>query len=145
MYKNEIEISELNKLYDEIYYSTYEESESALDIISNFISEKEYQNFEFSPRDMRDIIDVILDLYDEIVDQLDDEGFVSIRDFVNDKKERINGREMDEILEGEYEKYLYEDFKESLVDSDNDMYDDMYDEDEEDICEDEDNHEHDGF
>ncbi|MTI49355.1 hypothetical protein [Sporosalibacterium faouarense] len=128
MYKSEIEINELNKLYDEIYYSSLEESEIALDVISNFISEKEYQNFEFNPRDMRDIIDVILDLYDEIIDQLDDEGMSNISSFVMDKKERINSREMDALLESEYAKYLHEDYDDALINEDEVIYEDIYDE-----------------
>lgn len=129
MFKNEIEINELNKLYDEIYYGTFDEVESALDILTNCISEKEYQEFEFNPKIMEDIIDIIIELYDEIIEVLDDEGISEIKNFISEKKDRILNREMDEILENEYLKYLDEDYDDSIINDDEDeVYEDIYNE-----------------
>ncbi len=130
MYKNEIDINELNKLYDEIYYSNYDEVELGLDIITSLISEKEYQEFVFSPRDMEDIKEIILDLYNEVIELFDDEGLSKIRDFASDIRDRISNREMDEVIENEYKKYLEENYDESLVNKD-EYYEDNYNEDDE--------------
>lgn len=126
MFKNVIEINELNKLYDEIYYGTFDEVESTLDILTNCISEKEYQEFEFHPKIMEDVMDIIIELYDEIIEVLDDEGISEIKNFISDKKDRILNREMDEVLENEYMKYLNEDYDESLINEDEEDYEDMY-------------------
>lgn len=126
MFKNVIEINELNKLYDEIYYGTFDEVESALDILTNCISEKEYQEFEFYPKVMEDIMDTIIELYDEIIEILDDEGISEIKNLISEKKDRIINREMDEILENEYLKYLDEDYDDSLINDDDEEYDDIY-------------------
>ncbi len=126
MFKNEIEINELNKLYDEIYYGNFDEIESALDILTNCISEKEYQEFEFYPKNMEEITDVIIELYDEVVEVLDDEGISEIKSFVLEKKDKILNREMDEILENEYMKYLDEDYDHELIDEDKEEYEDIY-------------------
>lgn len=126
MYKNEIEINELNKLYDEIYYGNYEEVESTLDILTNCISEKEYQEFEVFPKTMTDIMDIIIELYQEIIEVLDDEGISEIKNLVSEKKHRILNREMDEILESEYIKYLDEDYDGTLIDDNKEGYEDDY-------------------
>lgn len=129
MYKSEIQINELNKLYDEIYYNTYEETESALDIINNLISEKEYQEFDFIPRNLRDIVDLILDLYDELIILVEEEALSSIRDFIVERQERIANGEMDEILKNEYSKSLDENFHETLISKDDVPYKDVYEND----------------
>ena len=127
MLKNEVEINEINKLYDEIYYGTFGEVESALDILTNCISEKEYQEFEFFPKVIVDIMEIIIDLYDEVIEILDDEGISEIKTFIADKKDKILNRKMDEILENEYIKYLDEDYDDTHIDDNKVEYEVIYD------------------
>lgn len=120
MFKNKIEISELNKIYDEIYYSNFEDGDYGLDVITNLISQKEYEEPKLNIVTLEDIIDIITELYDELIDNLDNDGLSDISDYISDKKEKVLNREMDKTLLVEYGKFIDihnedEDFDDSIV------------------------------
>ncbi|WP_352420065.1 hypothetical protein [Proteiniborus sp.] len=131
MSRLQIELSELNKLYDEIYYGNFKNVEVALDIVSNIISEKEFECEEEFIFGLSSIIEIIVGVLDEASDVLDNEGLYDVSNYIKDKIDKIQSGENDEYIESTYTNYLNED------------YDDVYDDEE--LFEVDENYDEDGF
>lgn len=137
MSRLQIELSELNKLYDEIYYSNFENVEVALDIISNIVSEKEFEDEEEFIFDLSSIIDIIIGVLDETAEVFDNEGLYNVSNYIKEKIDKIQSGEYDESIENTYINYLNEDYDdeddfddEELLEIDEDYdEDDLYEDD----------------
>ncbi|WP_427339501.1 hypothetical protein [Caloranaerobacter sp. DY30410] len=110
MDKNKIQVNELNKLYDEIYYSNNSDVEQALELISNLISEKEYEESGIEVNDLSDIIHIAIETLEEISEIFDSEGLVDSYNFVIEKLESLQNGELDDVIEEEYSKFFDDDF-----------------------------------
>ncbi|WP_069649283.1 hypothetical protein [Caloranaerobacter ferrireducens] len=110
MDKNKIQVNELNRLYDEIYYSNNNDVEQALELISNLISEKEYEESGIEVNDLSDIIHIAIETLEEISEIFDNEGLIDSYNFVIEKLENLQNGELDDILEEEYSKFFDDDF-----------------------------------
>ena len=97
-----IEISELNKLYDEIYYANLNEIEQGLEIISNVIYEKEFENSTYEIATFSDVVDTIINLLDEVSEILYNEGLYDIYEYVRNKIDKILSGKLDEFIEKSY-------------------------------------------
>jgi len=135
MSKLKIELNELNKLYDEIYYGNFDNIETALEIISNIISEKEFEDEDDYISGMSNITDVIIEILDEVAETFDNEGLYDISSYIRDKIDRIQSGEIDDYIENTYINYLSDDYDE-IFDED-EIFDDNEDYDEDDIYDDE--------
>ncbi|MGF7056389.1 hypothetical protein [Brassicibacter mesophilus] len=113
-----IEVSELNKLYDEIYYTSLEGIEQALEVISSIISEKEFEDSGYSVSVFSDIVDSIIKILDETAEVMDSEELYDVGNFIREKADRIHAGELDDVIESNY-----------MNCSDDDEYDDYDDED----------------
>ena len=116
MDKNKIQVNELNKLYDEIYYSNNNDVEQALELISNLISEKEYEESGIEVNDLSDIIHIAIETLEEISEIFDNEGLIDSYNFVIEKLENLQSGELDDILEEEYSKFFDDDFQDEYGD-----------------------------
>lgn len=105
MKKNSIQVNELNKLYDELYYSTLDDVESSLDIITNLISEKELNEDKSEVVELPDIIDAIIEVLEEVAELFDSEGLIDEYSFTREKIEKIQSGELDDIIKDEYNNY----------------------------------------
>lgn len=110
MDKNKIQVNELNRLYDEIYYSNNNDVEQALELISNLISEKEYEESGIEVNDLTDIIHIAIETLEEISEIFDNEGLIDSYNFVVEKLESLQNGELDDIIEEEYSKFFDDDF-----------------------------------
>ncbi|KGG81339.1 hypothetical protein Y919_00875 [Caloranaerobacter azorensis H53214] len=110
MDKNKIQVNELNRLYDEIYYSNNNDVEQALELISNLISEKEYEESGIEVNDLSDIIHIAIETLEEISEIFDSEGLIDSYNFVIEKLENLQNGELDDIIEEEYNKFFDDDF-----------------------------------
>ncbi|SHH86999.1 hypothetical protein SAMN02745135_02484 [Caloranaerobacter azorensis DSM 13643] len=110
MDKNKIQVNELNRLYDEIYYSNNNDVEQALELISNLISEKEYEESGIEVNDLSDIIHIAIETLEEISEIFDSEGLIDSYNFVIEKLENLQNGELDDIIEEEYSKFFDDDF-----------------------------------
>ncbi|SDZ19275.1 hypothetical protein SAMN05660462_02159 [Proteiniborus ethanoligenes] len=129
MSKVKIELNELSKLYDEIYYANLEGVDVALDIISNITSEKEFEDSEEPVLGLSNIVDLIVEILDEVSEAFESEGLYDILDYVKDKIDKIQSGELDEYIEDTYINFLDEDLDNDF-DDDDDLYnDEEYDED----------------
>jgi len=135
MSKLKIELNELNKLYDEIYYGNFDNIETALEIISNIISEKEFEDEDDYISGMSNITDVIIEILDEVAETFDNEGLYDISSYIRDKIDRIQSGEIDDYIENTYINYLSDDYDE-IFDED-EIFGDNEDYDEDDIYDDE--------
>ncbi len=129
MSRLKIELSELNKLYDEIYYSNFDNIEIALDIISNIVSEKELEDEEDFVYGLSNIVDTIVGVLDEVGDVFDNEGLYDISGYVREKIDKIQSGENDDSIESTYINYLSEDYEDNLEDEELYEIDEGYDED----------------
>ncbi len=129
MSRLKIELSELNKLYDEIYYSNFDNIEIALDIISNIVSEKEFEDEEDFVYGLSNIVDTIVGILDEVAEVFDNEGLYDIGGYVKDKIDRIQSGDNDDSIESTYINYLSEDYEDNLEDEELYEIDEGYDED----------------
>lgn len=127
MSKLKIELNELNKLYDEIYYGNFDNIEAALEIISNIISEKEFEDEDDYVSGMSNVTDVIIEILDEVAETFDNEGLYDISTHIRDKIERIQSGESDDYIENTYINYLNDDYDEMF--DDDELFDDDYNED----------------
>ncbi|KPU27907.1 hypothetical protein TR13x_00715 [Caloranaerobacter sp. TR13] len=109
MDKNKIQVNELNKLYDEIYYSNNNDVEQALELISNLISEKEFEESGIEVNDLSDIIHIAIETLEEISEIFDNEGLIDSYNFVAEKLENLQSGELDEVIEEEYKEYFDDD------------------------------------
>lgn len=130
MSKLKIELSELSKLYDEIYYSNFDNVEVALDIISNITSEKEFEDEEELVFGLSNIVDVIVEILDEVAEIIESEGLYDISNYIRDKIDRVQSGENDDSIESTYINYLSEDYDEEFDDEELYEEDEEYDEDE---------------
>ncbi|QIB26347.1 hypothetical protein [Caloranaerobacter azorensis] len=110
MDKNKIQVNELNRLYDEIYYSNNNDVEQALELISNLISEKEYEESGIEVNDLSDIIHIAIETLEEISEIFDSEGLIDSYNFVVEKLESLQNGELDNVIEEEYSKFFDDDF-----------------------------------
>jgi len=126
-----IEISELNKLYDEIYYANLSEIEQGLEIISNVIYEKEFENSTYEIATFSDVIDTIINVLDEVSEILYNEGLYDINEYIRNKIDKIYSGKLDEVIEKNYllnsDIYFNED--DYYIQKSNDLYED------DDLCE----------
>ncbi|SCG83648.1 hypothetical protein DW1_2081 [Proteiniborus sp. DW1] len=129
MSKLKIQLNELNKLYDEIYYSSFDNVEVALDIISNITSEKELDDEEEYVFSLTDIADVIIEVLEEVAEALEIESIYDISAYIRDKIDKIQSGNIDDSIESSYINYLNEDFDEDFDEVDLYDADDDYDED----------------
>lgn len=134
MSKLKIELNELNKLYDEIYYSNFDNVEVALDIISNITSEKELEDEEDFVSGLSNIVDVIVEILDEVAEVFDNEGLYDISNYIRDKIDKVQSGENDDFIESTYINYLSEDYDEDFEDEE--LYDEEEEYDEDDLYED---------
>lgn len=134
MDKNKIQINELNKLYDEIYYSNLDNIEYALDVITNLISQKEYEDTASNISGLSNIIDAIIEIFEEVAEAFDNEELMDAYYYTKEKIDKLQSGDLDKTIEDEYEH-----FEEEIDDSylDGDFNDDITELDEE--VEDEDN------
>lgn len=129
MSKLKIELSELSKLYDEIYYSNFDNVELALDILSNITSEKEFEDEEELVFGLSHIVDVIVEILDEVAEVIESEGLYDISNYIRDKIDKVQSGEIDDSIESTYINYLSEDYDEDF--DDEELYEEEeYDEDE---------------
>jgi len=124
MNRNKIKVNELNKLYDEIYYSNLEEIDLTLDLITNLISDTEFQEIFEDVVELPDIISTIIEILDEISELFDNEGLGEAFIFTKEKIDKIQSGEIDDNIENEYIKFIEEEMDDDLLDED-------YEEDEE--------------
>lgn len=130
MSKLKIELSELSKLYDEIYYSNFDNVELALDILSNITSEKEFEDEEELVFGLSHIVDVIVEILDEVAEVIESEGLYDISNYIRDKIDKVQSGEIDDSIESTYINYLSEDYDEDFDDEELYEEDEEYDEDE---------------
>ena len=135
MSRLKIELNELNKLYDEIYYSNFDNIEAALDILSSITSEKEFEDEDELVYGLTNIVDVITEVLDEVAEVFENEGIYDISNYIRDKIDKIQSGEYDESIESTYANYLNEDYDEDY--NDVDLYDEDNDYEEDDLFEDE--------
>jgi hypothetical protein len=135
MKKNSIQVNELNKLYDELYYSTLDDVESSLDIITNLISEKEFNEDKSEVVELPDIIDAIIEVLEEVAELFDSEGLIDEYSFTREKIEKIQSGELDDIIEDEYNNYDDE-IEDTLMDDDYEDDIDIFENEEEDYGDD---------
>lgn len=114
MKKVKLQINELNKLYDEVYYTNLDDIESSLEIITGLVAEKELEDLNEDIDDLTDVIEAIISVLDDVADAFDSEGLDDSYEFVKDKIDKIQSGDMDDIIEMQY-----------LRDSDDDMDDDL--------------------
>lgn len=129
MSRLQIELTELNRLYDEIYYGNFESVEVALDIVSNIISEKELEDEEDLVFGLSNIVDVIVKTLDEIAEIFDSESLYDVSYFVKEKTDKIQSGESDALIESTYINYLSEDYDEDFDAEELYELDEDYDED----------------
>lgn len=134
MSRLKIELNELNKLYDEIYYSSFDNVEVALDIISNITSEKEFEDEEDFIFGLSNIVDVIVEVLDEAAEIFDNEALYDISNYIRDKIDKIQSGENDDSIESTYINYLSEDYDEDFEDEE--LYEEDEDYGEDDLYED---------
>lgn len=127
MNKVKIELNELNKLYDEIYYSNSENIEVALDVISNIISEKELEDEEDFIFGLSNIIDVIVEVLDEVSEVFYNEGLYDTSNYIKDKIDKIQSGKNDDVIENTYINYLIEDGEDDFNDDELYSIDEEYD------------------
>lgn len=134
MSKLQIQLNELNKLYDEIYYSSFDNVEAALDIISNITSEKEFDDEEDFVFSLADIVDAIIEVLEEVAEVFENESIYDINSYIRDKIDKIQSGENDDSIESTYINYLNNDFDEGF--DEDELYDEDEDYDEDDIYDD---------
>ncbi len=134
MNKAKIEQVELNKLYDEIYYTSLDGVEQALELISNIIAEKEFEDSGVDISSFSDILDTIMNVLDETADVMDNEELYDVSSYIREKVDKIHTGELDDVIENSYLNNIddedyddYDDYDdEDIYDSDDDDYDDEY-------------------
>lgn len=134
MSKLKIELNELNKLYDEIYYGSFDNVETALEIMSNITSEKELEDEEELISGLSNIVDVIVGILDEVAEVFENESIYDISSYIRDKIDKIQSGENDDSIESTYINYLNEDYDEDFTEEE--LYDEDEDYDEDDLYED---------
>ncbi len=134
MSKLKIELNELNKLYDEIYYGSFDNVEAALEIMSNITSEKELEDEEELISGLSNIVDVIVGILDEAAEVFENESIYDISSYIRDKIDKIQSGENDDSIESTYINYLNEDYDEDFTEEE--LYDEDEDYDEDDLYED---------
>ena len=134
MDKTKIEVNELNKLYYEIYYSSLDGIEQALEVISSIILEKEFIYSEDSISDFSEIIDCVVKILDETAEIMDSEELYEVGNYIREKADRIHAGELDDIIENDYincfDDYEYDacdNYDEDIYDANNERYDEPED------------------
>lgn len=117
MDKYRIEIDWLNKLYDDIYYNELDESEHALDIITSLIADKESKPIV---NENKNLVTIIIEISEDLADLFDSEDLTECHNFIIDKIDQVQNRELDDTLREEYFPELY-DLEEDTELSTNDL------------------------